>query len=405
MQMNNKQKYTYIFFAAIGFRIIMYLIAALIMAFKIKDTTFTLETFLSNWCRWDANHYMNIATNGYRGAVEFCDTCRQAALAKGLSPDSMQNGQHLFLVFFPLYPFLLGFFNLIFTDIRIAGLVLSTLAYAAGCVNMYRLVKLDYSDEVARNSVILLSLFPFGFFFGGIMTESLFFFISASMLYCIRNHDWKKVILWGCLATMVRLQGVLLIIPAGLELLCFYKPWDAIRNRHFSKLKEFLSRGLSLCLMFIGVGVYLFINWQVEGNPFAFMIYQNSHWHQGAGSPIETLSYIFRYAFSTDYNLQTRFSLWIPQAMLAVFSVGILIYGIKKLKLFHAGYAIAYVLLTYSATWLISAGRYLSCCIPLFIALAITTERKKWLMPVFISAFSMLLIIYYTGYFNGMQIM
>lgn len=403
--MSNKQRYTFIFFAAIGFRIAMYLIAALIIAINLKSSTFSLETFLTNWCRWDANHYLNIATNGYRGAVEFCDTCREAALAKGLSSDVMQNGQHLFLVFFPLYPFLLSFLNLIFADIRIAGLILSTLAYAGGCVNMYRLVKLDYSEEVAVNSVILLSLFPFGFFLGGIMTEGLFFFVSASMLYYIRKHEWTKVIIFGCLATMVRLQGVLLIIPAGLELLCIYKPWDMIRKKDFRKLKEFVSRCLSMCLMFVGVGVYLFINWRVEGNPFAFMIYQKAHWSQGACLPTKTLSYLFRYAFSATYDLQTRFALWIPQVFLAIFSVGILLYGIKKLKAFHFGYAGAYILLTYSATWLLSAGRYLSCCIPLFIVLAIAAERKKWLMPVMISLFSILLTIYYAGYCNGLQIM
>ena len=240
--MNYKKKYIFIFLAAIGFRIVMYLIAALIIAFQTENSTFTLETFLSNWYRWDARHYLSIATNGYHGAVNICDTCRNAALAKGISPDVMQNGQHLFLVFFPLYPFLLNFFNPIFTDVRITGLVLSTLAYAGGCVNMYRLVKLDYSEEVAANSVILLSLFPFSFFFGGIMTEGLFFFVSASMLYYIRKHHWTKAIIFGCLATMVRLQGVLLIIPAGLELLCIYKPWYMIQSNNFRKLKEFISR-------------------------------------------------------------------------------------------------------------------------------------------------------------------
>ena len=317
----------------------------------------------------------------------------------------IQNGQHLFLVFFPLYPFLLRSFHLIFADIRIAGLVLSTLAYAGGCVNMYRLVRLDYREEVAINSVILLSLFPFGFFFGGIMTEGLFFFVSATMLYYIRRHDWSKVIILGCLATMVRLQGVLLIVPAGLELLCIYKPWSLLGSKNFSKFKEFIRRALSLCLMFMGVGVYLFINWRVEGHPFAFMIYQDSHWNQGACLPTKALSYVFRYAFSDTYNLQTRFALWMPQAVLAVLCAAVLLYGIRKLKAFHIGYAVSYVLLTYSATWLLSAGRYLSCCIPLFIVLALAAERRKWLMPVFISLFSVLLTVYYTGYFNGMQIM
>ena len=403
--MSNKRKYLLLFFVAIGFRIAMYLISALIMAFQVTEGSLTLETFLANWCKWDANHYINIATNGYKGAVEVCDTCRDALLAKGVSPEAMQNGQHLFLVFFPLYPFVLGFFHLIFSDINIAGMVLSTLAYAGGCVYMYRLVKLDYSEKVAINSVILLSLFPFSFFFGGIMSEGLFFLVSAAMLYYIREHKWWKVILFGILATMSRMQGALLIVPAGLELLVVYRPWEMIKNKDFSKMKEMIARGCSLFLMFIGTGVYLLINWSVDGIPFAFMTYQKSHWNQGACLPTKTLSYLFKNSFSADYNLQTRIALWIPQAVLAIVSVAILIYGIKKLRAFHMGYGIAYILLTYSANWLLSAGRYLSCAIPLFIVLALATEKKKWVMPALIAIFSILQTIYLVGFLNNIQIM
>lgn len=403
--MNNRKKYLSIFSIALIFRIAMYLIAALIMAFKITDGTLTLAIFLNNWCRWDTNHYIKIATKGYSGAVEICDACQSAALAKGLSLDTMQNGQHLFLVFFPLFPIALRIFHLIFSDIRMAGLVLSTLAYAVGCIYLYRLVLLDYSEKVAVGSVILLSLFPYSFFFGGIMTESLFFLISAAMLYYVRSHKWWKAIFFGCLATMCRMQGVLLAIPAGLELLCIYRPWDMVRTKNFGKLKEMITRGLSLCLMFAGTGVYLLINWFVEGYPFTFLIYQDSHWHNGACLPTKTLSYVFRYAFSTDYNLQTRLSLWIPQALLAIASVALLLYGIKKLRAFYMGYGIAYVLLTFSVKWLISAGRYLCCCIPLFIVLAIAAEKRKWVMPALVLLFTMLQTIYLTAYFNGMQIL
>lgn len=150
------------------------------------------------------------------------------------------------------------------------------------------------------------------------MTEGVFFLASSAALYFTRKHEWRKAILLGILATMTRMQGVLLIIPAGLELLCIYRPWDMIRRKDFSKLKEMMVRALTLCLMFIGTGVYLLINWRVEGHPFIFMIYQNSHWSQGACLPTQTLSYLFRYAFSTDYNLQTRVALWIPQAVEAL---------------------------------------------------------------------------------------
>lgn len=401
----NKQKYLIIFIVAVSYRIMIYLVSALIMAFGTAEVSLSLDSFLSNWSKWDANHYMKIATLGYKNAVEFCEACRDAKLATGISPSYMENGQHLMLVFFPLYSFVLRLVNICISDIRVAGILLSSVAYAGGCVNMYRLVKLDYSEKVAINSVILLSLFPYGFFLGGIMTEGLFFFISASMLYYIRKHEWWKVILFGILATMTRMQGALLVIPAVVELLLVYQPYHAIKTRNFGDLKELVKRGFSLLLMFIGTGIYLFINWYVEGYPFTFMIYQKSHWYQGACFPTYTLSYVFNNAFSDMYNLQLKVSLWIPQAIIFIFSVGILIYGIKKLRGFLMSYGIAYVLLTYSATWLLSAGRYMACGIPIFIGLALITEKREWVKEVLMIIFAILQTIYLFGFLNNMQIM
>ncbi len=395
----------YIFLAAVGFRILMYLTAALIMAFEAMDGFLDLNTYLANWCRWDANHYLNIAKNGYGGAVEACAVCREALLLEGVAPDVMEKGQHLFLVFFPLFPFAVRVLGVIFSDIRMAGLFVSTLAYAGGCVYLYRLVKPDYSERVATNSVILLSLFPFGFFFGGIMSEGLFLLVSAGALYYIRRHKWWRAILFGCLASMCRMQGALLLIPAGLELLMVYKPWNMLREKSYGRLSEMIFRGMSLLLMLTGTGIYLLINWKVEGYPFSFMVYQKSHWNQGLCLPTKTLSYVFRNAFSANYDLQMRFALWIPQAALAVISAVILLCGMKKLRAAYMGYAISYVLLTYSAAWLLSAGRYLSCCIPLFIVLAVEAEKKKWAMPVLTLVFGILHIIYFAGYLGGMHIM
>lgn len=402
---NLKQKYVLIFFGTITYRILIYGVSALIMAFRTTEVALSLDTFLANWCKWDANHYIKIATLGYQGAVEFCETCRNAKLATGISPEYMESGQHLMLVFFPFYSFVLRLMHLCISDIRIAGMLVSTIAYAGGCVNIYRLVKLDYSEKAAINSIILVSLFPFGFFFGGIMTEGLFLFLSASMLYYIRKHEWWKVILFGIFATMTRMQGALLIVPAVVELLMLYPPYEAIKTRNFSNIKDLVKKGCSLLFMFIGTGIYLFINWYVEGYPFTFMIYQKAHWHQGACLPTYTLSYIFKNAFSDTYSLQLRVSLWMPQALIFIFSVGILLYGIKKLRAYLMSYAIVYVLLTYSATWLLSAGRYMSCGIPIFIGLALLSEKKEWIKDVLIVVFAMLQIVYLFGYFNNMQIM
>lgn len=382
-----KNVYLQIFLTALAFRIFMYLVSALVMAFQAGEgASLGLEEFLAGWCKWDANHYINIATNGYTGAIE--------------------DGQHLFLVFFPLYPYLMSFLHLIFSDIRFVGMLISTLAYAGGCVYMYRLVRLDYSEKTAWNSIILLSLFPFSFFFGGIMTEGVFFLISAAMLYYIRDHKWWIAIGFGILATMTRMQGVLLAVPAAIELLILYDPIKMVKTRDFSNLKYLLGRGFSFLLMFLGTAFYMLINWKVEGDPLRFLYYQKNHWSQGACLPTKTISYLFDYAFfSDDYDLRTRISLWIPQAVLFIISIVILLYGIRKIRALYMGYAIAYVCMTFSATWLLSAGRYLSCCIPLFLILGIAGERKKWVTPVLALVFAMIQMVYLTGFMNYMQIM
>lgn len=382
-----KNVYLQIFLAALAFRIFMYLVSALVMAFQAGEgASLGLEEFLAGWCKWDANHYINIATNGYTGAIE--------------------DGQHLFLVFFPLYPYLMSFLHLIFSDIRMVGMLISTLAYAGGCVYMYRLVRLDYSEKTAWNSIILLSLFPFSFFYGGIMTEGVFFLISAAMLYYIRVHKWWAAIGFGILATMARMQGVLLAVPAAIELLILYDPIKMVKTKDFSNLKYLLGRGFSFLLMFLGTAFYMLINWKVEGDPLRFLYYQKNHWSQGACLPTKTISYLFDYAFFSDnYDLRTRISLWIPQAVLFIISIVILLYGIRKIRALYMGYAIAYVCMTFSATWLLSAGRYLSCCIPLFLILGIAGERRKWITPVLALVFAMIQMVYLTGFMNYMQIM
>lgn len=246
-----------IFLAALAFRFFMYLISALILAFQAGEgAAFGWEYFLTCWCKWDANHYINIAEHGYAGAVE--------------------DGKHLFLVFFPLYPYLMSFLHLIFSDIRFVGMLISTMAYAGGCVYMYRLIRLDYSERTAWNSIILLSLFPFSFFYGGIMTEGVFLLISAAMLYYIRQHKWWTAVGFGILATMTRMQGVLLAVPAAVELLILYDPVQMVRKRDFSKLKSLLGRGCSFFLMFLGTAFYMLINWRMEGDPFRFLYYQKN---------------------------------------------------------------------------------------------------------------------------------
>ena len=186
-----------VFAAALLFRLAVFLAAALLACLVLYPGT-GAHWALDIWKKWDAWHYVNLAELGYSGYME--------------------DGKHLFLVFFPLYPWLVRLVSAVTGNTMAAGLLVSSVCYAAGCVYLYKLAAWELGREAARRTVLFLSVFPYAFFFGGVMTEGLFLLTTAASLWHIRRHRWWRAGLWGALAAMTRMHGLLLIGAAGAEL-------------------------------------------------------------------------------------------------------------------------------------------------------------------------------------------
>ena len=188
-----------IFLYAVLFRIVFYLFSVVVMA-VMGDYSggITFSDFLEVWKRWDSQHYLNIAENGYAGAVE--------------------NGEHIFLVFYPLLPWLLRCLAVFFHDMRFCGILLSTICYGIGCIYLCKIAEKEFEKEVALTATAAISVFPFGFFFGSILTESLFFAIASAFLYYVRQHKWSLVAILGFLACLTKVQGLLLAFAVLVEL-------------------------------------------------------------------------------------------------------------------------------------------------------------------------------------------
>ena len=167
----------------------------------------------------------------------------------------------------------------------------------------------------------------------------------------------------------------------------------------------FLLRGLSLFLMLGGYLVYLLINYTVDGYAFSYVIYQKSHWGMSAQVPWKVATYLWKNATSAQIDPASRMAMWIPEFLILPLSIILFVYGIKKLRAFHMAYGSSYMLLTYSLSWLISGGRYTVCCIPLFLAMALVAEKRRWLMPALACTGAMLQAVYLTGYLTGKIIM
>ena len=306
------------------------------------------------WARWDAPHYVKLVELGYGGYVE--------------------NGQPLFLVFYPLYVWIVRGFRLLIPNTALAGMAVSFLCFGWGSVYFYRLGCEEYGEKIARRGMLLLWAFPFSFFFGGIMTESLFLLTTAAGLWHIRNHRWGRFAMWGILAAMTRMMGLILIGAAVAELVNHVKPFSLPREERGRGLWEVTKRLPLLCAPLLGSLAYFGLNWYVTGDPFAFTVMQQ-HWSQGFMWFPKVLSYLAKNAFGW-YNVLTRWEMWIPELVLFPLFLLLLLRSWRKHRSMYTLYAFVYLILNYCLSWLLSAGRYLSCDLPCFYFLAAGLEGK-----------------------------
>ena len=85
------------------------LLAGMAAAILLSDGGLTWEGAFQQLQRWDAAHYIRLIEEGYQGYTE--------------------NGQHLFLVFFPGYVWAARLLRLVIPSTALAGTVLSCLCY------------------------------------------------------------------------------------------------------------------------------------------------------------------------------------------------------------------------------------------------------------------------------------
>lgn len=362
------------------------LLAGMAAAILLSDGGLTWGEAFQQLQRWDAAHYIHLIEEGYQGYTE--------------------NGQHLFLVFFPGYVWAVRLLRLVIPSTALAGTVLSCLCYGGACCYLYRLAGEAYNGRVARDALLYMSLFPFSFFSGLVMTEGLFLLATTGACWYAWRGKWLAFGLFGALAALTRMTGLLVIVAGVIRLLETYRPLEPPVGKSLGRCWKPLLLRLPLTLLpAAGTLLYLLLNLWVDGDPFAFASHQE-HWHQGYLWISQVVEYIGRYLGD---NLGSSFgwAVWAPA--LALFVVGLaLLYWAALRKGHPAGllaYGFCFFVATYSLSWLLSAGRYLSTCFVLFLFLAKLTQRRPALRAALLGGEGVLLGVYLCAFLAGAQVM
>ncbi len=311
---------------------------------------------ISLWKQWDVSNYIYIAKNGYTAVGE---------------------GRY-FIVFLPLYPFLIRISAMLIGNYEVSALLISNFASLIAGFYLYRLAKVDYPHSTALKSVFYLCIFPTSYFLIAGYTESLFLFLTIGCFYYARERNWLTAGVMGMFASATRITGLALI--------------PALIYEFFSQRSEAESRGKShkgalfLCMIPFGFISYLVLNYTVFGDAFAFVELQRAHWFKHLAPPWAGLSAAFWGILWREPA--EKVLVGGAELVFGLFGFASIIYAfITKLRHSYIIYMLLTWLVVASTSYWLSMPRYMLSMFPVFFVLAIIGDKREALHYVMTIAF------------------
>lgn len=298
------------------------------------------------WANFDGRHFLDIAELGY---------------------DKYN------FAFFPLYPLLISFVkNVLPIPALYIGILISMISLFISTIIIYKIIKLDYKENIARLSIILLLFSPLAFFYHSIYADSLFLLFTTASFYFARKGNWFLSGIFGALSVLTRLSGIVLIPALAVE-------WY-IQNRKSLNLRFFLKTGfIALLLTSLGLIIYMVYLQVFFGD---FLLFQKSMLAWNQDKWVFPLQVVWRYLKIFYLVDKTQLVYWI--AVLELFSmmayISLAIYVWKKVRASYGVFMIGLLsLIAFTGTFA-GTPRYILHLFPAFLGLALLIKDKKILM-------------------------
>lgn len=298
------------------------------------------------WANFDGEHYLSIAMFGYKD---------------------------LQLAFFPMYPYAMNNLSRLIGSSTASylwsGMILSNIFFLGSLLLFWRIIKLDYSEKIAKIAVILLLIFPTTFFFGSVYTESLFLFLSLLTYYLYRKDKYLFSGLVGILMTLTRLYGGFVIVMIIVDVLV----------RKISILEIFKQKIYLIGLSASGLASYMAYCWYSKGDALAFYSLQTNVGEHRSLGLIMLPQVFYRYLVKIIPNLSWNYLPVVFTTLLelavAILFLMILYFSFKKIRWDYWVYILlGYVIPTLTGSFS-SLPRYVIVLFPAFIFMAIKFEK------------------------------
>lgn len=369
----------------LGAKLAILAVGALAYAWYTNQSIGDPYDLLRIWNRWDAPHYLDLVVFGYR-ATDAGDLFGPNGY-RSVYPGDLP----LYIVFYPLFPWLATLVNVLLNDPLASAFVVSTLASLFVAPLLYRLVRHDEEPAVAMRAAWFLLIFPTTYFLHIGYTEALFMALVLGSFLAARTERWWLAGLLGGLAALARVNGLVLIPALAAEA---FTQWLGRPSEERRIRPEWLAIGL----VGVGFGGYLALNQVVYGTPFEFLAVQREHWFKSLDWPWEGISGVFRWLGSPKF--ENVVMLGLMELLFIAIGLVATVHAAFRFRLSWFAWMAGNWLLFVSTSFVVSVPRYALTLFPLYVSLALGSRRT--LALVLISAASIGGLIFFAGRFaNG----
>lgn len=341
---------------------------------KYSGAPVTFHTLLTTWDQWDAKIYLRIAQTGYQPPYD--------------------------LAFFPLFSLLIAIPGHLLGNWSYLplGMIISNAALLGALFIIYQLAADVGGEQVARRTILYLSIFPTAFFFFAPYNESLFVLLSAGAILALRRHYWWLAGFLGLLAALTRNAGALLVIPY------LYELWRA-REEMLSDKRKLLLKCLPIVLIPMGTIIYSIYCWKLTGNFLTFATVQ-AHWSRQLSWPWQGfIQTSFELFVHQPFGSSNQVEILIDTVMTVAFMIFAYI-GRKKMRPTYTIW-ICLLLLSFLISpsvgqrdAFISSRRFVLEMFPAFITLALISINRPrlhqmllWIFPPLLATLSLLFVM------------
>ena len=359
-------------------------------------------TLCQNLANFDGAWFLRIAAIGYAKLTSGdYDLATETSRLKVMDQLGFEDGVQRKYAYrhWPMFPWLIkAIAPALRHNFLAAGILLANFFYFLYGVFFYKLARLDFSEETSLLALALALIHPGAYSLTAIYNEPLFLCFAAASLYFLRTDRYFLCGLFGGLASMTRIEAVVIYIPIIYEFLRkgaqtdpgFFAPlkWDNFSKSLARIFKEPRSLWLFLApLGSLAVLAYFKID---SGNAFIFVQVHEANAYGHFGFPWQML-------YATYLKGPDTYLKELPLHALLLL---VIIFSFRKINWTWWIWMAAFWLF-YTTNGNHSYLRYQVMCIPMFLGLAAILFERPALKYAYLAASAAGMAFFGAMFING----